>query len=333
MALRFGVLLADAPASVSPTEHLELLLRQVEAGQRNGFTQFAIGQHFLYGDVRWPQPVPMIARLAAEVGPSVRLALFVVVLPLYHPVLLAEELATLDVVTNGRLDVGLGMGYRREEFRQFGVPFAERVSRFEEAVPLLRALWTDQSVNHHGRHWTVDDATPHLRPVQQPAPPLWIGANATPGVLRSARLGDAWPIGPRMPVADVEVHLATYAAERNRLGLPVGRHPIRREIVVDRNRDEARRRFTSMTADRFRAYAARERQSLPGSTAPGEEAGVALLGSPDDIVAELLDLEQRLAIGTVIVRAHWPGMDGDDVDRYLAELRPVVEVISANNNM
>lgn len=175
--------------------------------------------------------MPTIARLAAEVDERVRFATFVVVAPLYHPVVLAEELATLDIVTGGRLDVGIGKGYRREEYRQLGVPFAERASRFEEAVLLLRELWTKDRVTFRGRHWSLDAATPHLAPVQEPTPPVWIGANAEPGVRRSARLGDAWPIGPRMPVEEIERNLAVYAAEREARGLPAGRHPIRREIA------------------------------------------------------------------------------------------------------
>lgn len=329
--MEFGVLLGDVPASVEPEVHLDQLLRQVEAAQRNGFTLLALGQHFLYGDVRWLQPIPTIARLAGEVGGGVRFATFVLVAPLHHPVVLAEEVATLDVMTGGRLDVGLGMGYRREEFRQLGVPFGERISRLEESVGLLRELWTKKRVTHQGRHWTLQDATPHLSPVQRPTPPIWIGANAEAGVRRSARLGDAWPIGPRMPVEEIERNLAVHVAERAAVGLPpVERHPIRREIVLGRNRDHARDRFAAMTTTRFRAYAERERLSLPGSTPAGEEASTAILGEPDDVVGQLRELEARLPIGPVVVRAQWPGMSVDDVQGYLDELgecvvRPLTE--------
>lgn len=330
--MRFGVLLGDVPASVPPREHLDQLLRQVEAAQRNGFTSLVLGQHFLYGDVRWLQPIPTIARLAAEVDRDVRLATFVLVTPLHHPVVLAEELATLDVMTDGRLDIGLGMGYRREEFRQLGVPFGERVSRFEESVQLVRELWTKDVVSFTGRHWTLDGATPHLRPVQEPTPPIWIGANAAPGVLRSARLGDAWPIGPRMPLVEIERNLALYTAERERLGRPTGRHPLRREIVLGADRDAALARFTAMTADRFRAYAARERLAVPGSTADGDEASTAILGDRDAVVGQLRALDARLPIGVVIVRAQWPGMGPTDVTSYLDELgRDVVGVLSTRD--
>ena len=319
--MRFGVLLADVPATVEPKAHLDQLLRQVEAAQRNGFTLLALGQHFLYGDIRWLQPIPTIARLAGEVGPDVRFATFVLIAPLYHPIALAEDLATLDIVTGGRLDVGLGMGYRREEFRQFGVPFGERVSRFEECVTVIRDLWTVGPVTHHGRHWSLEDATPHLTPVQRPTPPIWIGANTEAGVRRAARLGDAWPCGPRMPLEEAERLLTVYANERATSGLPpAGRHPIRREVVLGRDREDARRRFRAMTSERFRDYARRERLTLPGRPAAGEEASTALLGDPEDVVSQLQALGERLPVDTVIVRAQWPGMDPDDVAAYLDEL-------------
>jgi alkanesulfonate monooxygenase SsuD/methylene tetrahydromethanopterin reductase-like flavin-dependent oxidoreductase (luciferase family) len=316
--MEFGVLLGDVPASVGPREHLDLLLRQADAAQRAGFTLLTLGQHFLYGDIRWLQPIPALARLAGEVGPQVRLATTVLVAPLHHPVLLAEELATLDIVTGGRLTVGLGMGYRREEYRQFGIPFESRVSRFEEMVVLLRELWTADRVTFSGRHWILDEAQPHLRPAQQPTPPIWIGANTAAGVRRAARLGDAWPIGPRMPVELIEEHLATYTGVRSELGLPVGPQPIRREIVLGRDHAAASERFAAMTSERYEDYSARERDALPGGDSGGDST--AILGPPDQVLGDLQRLTARLELGPVIIRAQWPGMSPEDVVGYLNEL-------------
>src|SRR6202023_1226646 len=107
--------------------HFQSLLRQVEAGQRNGFRSFVIGHHFIVpGGARWLHPVPLLARLAAEVDADVRLVSWILVSPLYPPVILAEELATLDIVTEGRLAVGLGVGYRPAEYEALGMGFDER---------------------------------------------------------------------------------------------------------------------------------------------------------------------------------------------------------------
>src|SRR6478609_957416 len=163
----FGIMLGDHPTTVSPAEHFDGILRQAEAAQRNGITHLLVGQHFLFpGGSRWLQPVPMLARLAGEVDRDTRLATQIIISPLYHPVMLAEELATLDIVTQGRLDVGLGLGYMPHEFETFGVPFDERVARFEEGIELMRALWTSDRVDFEGTHYRVSNATVHIRPVQ-----------------------------------------------------------------------------------------------------------------------------------------------------------------------
>ena len=123
--MQIGVILGDVHGSVSPREHLDGLLRQVEAVQRNGLTYVTIGHHYLYGDYRWLQPIPTLARIAAELDDHVTLGTAVVQVPLFHPVALAEELATLDILTRGRLVVGAGAGYRQDEFTALGVDFAQ----------------------------------------------------------------------------------------------------------------------------------------------------------------------------------------------------------------
>ena len=201
--VQVGLLLSDVPRSVSPSDQFRDVLRIVEAAQRNGFTYIAIGQHFLYGDLRWLQPVPLLARLAAEVDPHIRLVTQILIAPLYHPVMLAEEIATLDVVTEGRLVFGAGLGYRPEEFDYLGVPFKERAGRFDESLELMNRLWTEETVTFHGKYWTLDDVHPHLFPVQKPHPPIWIGAHAIPGVRRAAKYGDAYACPPETPKDEV----------------------------------------------------------------------------------------------------------------------------------
>ncbi len=178
--VQVGLLLSDVPKSVTPAQQFKDVLRIVEAAQANGFTYIAIGQHFLYGELRWLQPVPLLARIAAEVDPNVRLATQIMIAPLYHPVMLAEEIATLDVVTEGRLIFGAGLGYRPEEFDYLGVPYKERAGRFDESLELMKKLWTQESVTHDGKYWQLDDVKPHLFPVQDPHPPIWIAPTRSP---------------------------------------------------------------------------------------------------------------------------------------------------------
>ena len=131
--MEIGVILGDVRTSVSPRDHLDQLLRQVEAAQRNGLTYVTIGHHYLYGDLRWLQPVPTLARLAAELDEHVTLATTIIQAPLYHPVALAEELATLDIMSR-RAVAGVGAGYRSDEFTALGVDFTQRFAMLDESV-------------------------------------------------------------------------------------------------------------------------------------------------------------------------------------------------------
>src|SRR4051812_49556022 len=152
--VQVGLLLSDVPKSVTPSQQFKDVLRIVEVAQNNGFNHIAIGQHFLYGELRWLQPVPLLARLAADCDPQTRLATQIMIAPLYHPVVLAEELATLDVVTEGRLVFGAGIGYRPEEFEYLGIPFKERAARMDETIELVKRVWTGEEGTHRRRLFT-----------------------------------------------------------------------------------------------------------------------------------------------------------------------------------
>ena len=227
-----GMLISDLPTRLRPADHFDAVLRQVEAAQRNGLKYLLIGQHFVFPDSRWLQPVPLLARLAAEVDPDVRLVTTVMIAPVYPPVLLAEELATLDIVSEGRLIVGLGAGYMREEYAAFRRAVRGRFARLEECIAVLEALWTSDRVTFHGRFTTLDDVPVMTRPVQQPRPPLWLGAMSDAGIAGprgwamrgSSRPPRRWP--------RCRSSSSVFAAERERIGRAMGRMPLRREIVV-----------------------------------------------------------------------------------------------------
>lgn len=329
--MRFGLILGDVPGTTNPREHLDGLLRQVHAATAAGFTLLSMGQHYVYGDTRWLQPIPTLARLAAEIGPDVQLATTVLIAPLYHPVALAEDLATLDIVTEGRLVVGLGLGYRQAEFAALHVPFGSRVRRFEELIATMRLLWTQSEVTTDGPIWPLDRVTPHLYPRQRPTPPIWIGAHASVGVRRSARLGDAWPISPRMPLDEVRRLLGEYFEYRDQFGRPRGPQPIRREIVLGTSQADAAETFTARTQHRFAIYSAHGRDTVPGMSAGGDEVTAAIVGTPAAVRAQLRNLAQSLPVDPVIVRAQWPGMSVAEIEEYLAELgeevvRPLADV-------
>jgi alkanesulfonate monooxygenase SsuD/methylene tetrahydromethanopterin reductase-like flavin-dependent oxidoreductase (luciferase family) len=122
-------------------------------------------------------------------------------LPLHNPVELAEVGAFMDVISGGKFLLGVGLGYRPEEYAIYGIPMAERVSRLSEAVGIIRRLWTEDHVTHQGRHWQFSDATIGPRPLQSPAPPIIIGAQVKAAIARAANIADGWLVVP-IPTLD-----------------------------------------------------------------------------------------------------------------------------------
>jgi alkanesulfonate monooxygenase SsuD/methylene tetrahydromethanopterin reductase-like flavin-dependent oxidoreductase (luciferase family) len=321
----FGIMLGDHPTKVPGKEHFDAILRQVEASQEAGFTYLLIGQHFLFpGGSRWLQPVPTLARLAGEVGPETRLATQIIIAPLYSPVMLAEELATLDIVTDGRLDVGLGIGYLPYEYEVMGVPYEERIPRFEEGIELMRRLWANDRVDFHGTYYSVPDGHVHVRPLQQPGPPLWLGAQTKTGIRRAARLGDAWPITPQVSAAELPERLGIFVDEREKLGKPVGRQPLRREIVVGTDREDAIAKAIEMAQPWYLQMASMGTKEVDPSEVIDQMRDIVtrsfVLGDAAECAEQLRSIGATAPVNPVVTRANWPGMSGEDMVAYVEDL-------------
>lgn len=157
---------------------------------------------------RWPSPfefvVDPIVTLAHVAGATSRIRLGAATLiPVFvPPVVLARQLATLDVVAGGRLDVGIGLGWSRDEYAACGVPFTERGARLDEYLRCLHALWGEDPVEFSGRFYSVPRSLVRPKPHQRPRPPLLVGGYAPASVTRAATLGDGY-LGGNVPLAQV----------------------------------------------------------------------------------------------------------------------------------
>ena len=146
------------------------------------------------------QPMPVLARLVEEtegmmIGPGILL------LSMLNPVLVAEESATIDWLSDGRFVLAGGLGYRPEEFEASNVDIAQRVSRTVEAVEVIKRLWAEDRVSHGGKHFRLTDVGASIRPKQQPRPPIWLGGDVEPAVKRAARIADGWLGAPTTTLA------------------------------------------------------------------------------------------------------------------------------------
>jgi probable F420-dependent oxidoreductase len=122
-------------------------------------------------------------------------------MPFFSPVLLAKQLATVDVLSGGRLDAGLGLGWSAEEYAASGVPYQRRGARGEEFLAVLRALWTQELAEHHGEFYELPPVRFAPKPVQRPHPPILLGGTADPALRRAGRLADGWISSSRADMA------------------------------------------------------------------------------------------------------------------------------------
>lgn len=134
----------------------------------------------------------------AAVTDRIGLETGVIVLPQRPPALVAKEAASVDVLSNGRLRLGVGVGWQAPEYEAMGVPFRQRGSRMEEAVEVMKKLWTEQHIRHHGRHYKLDDVAMEPKPVQKPHPPIIMGGSGRIAG-RIGRLANGWVAGPGTP--------------------------------------------------------------------------------------------------------------------------------------
>ncbi len=149
------------------------LLEQVEAAEELGFESFWIAEHHFheYGGI--PRP-PIWMAAAAQRTRRIRLGAAVVVLPFDHPLRVAEDYAMVDILSNGRLDLGAGSGYLKHEFEGFGIPGEEKRERFDEALEILLRAWTGERFSYEGKHHRVKDIQLNVVPLQTPRPPVWV---------------------------------------------------------------------------------------------------------------------------------------------------------------
>jgi alkanesulfonate monooxygenase SsuD/methylene tetrahydromethanopterin reductase-like flavin-dependent oxidoreductase (luciferase family) len=293
---------------------------QVRAAHEAGIDSVWVLHHYL-GNMPTLQPLLTLSALAADAG-DMKLGTNMFILPLRHPVAVAEEFATLDHLSNGRAIAGFGMGYRENEFESFGVPMEERVARFEESVDIVRGLWTGRPVTYQGTHFAIDNQQISLPPIQPGGPEIWIGAGAhKTGARRAARLGDAWIVPPHVTPDRLEVVLGYYRDERARLGRAAANEiVVRRELLLDFDRDKARALGISARGALTRQYAAfnapdstetyRHLQTTDAADEVADESY--LFTDPETAVAALKDLERR-GVTYVVLRMQWFDLPQDQL--------------------
>lgn len=320
--LHFGILPtpiygAETPYRKQLAEHREL----VQAAEQLGFEYIVCGQHFLGSELRYYQPVPYLTWLSTQ-APTMRVVTGIILLSMANPVDMAEQIATLDVLTDGKTVFGAGIGYSEREFRAFGIDSRTKVRRFEEALRIIRLLWSGEQVDMVGNFWRIEQARPAVLPAQADGPPIWIGGQAERAVRRAARLGDAWYAPPFPSHVELAKLRRIFLEERERRGLPTdGAFPLRRELIVADNRREAQELARQRSLLRYKTY---KSWGLAGEHTPTADAQTGIdvepqfiLGSPEECVEQLGRLRDELGMTHFMFKSHWQGLPHVEAMRQL----------------
>jgi len=166
--------------------------RRAQVAYKNNFEALFVAQHYATGpDTAILQSLPLLAYLAGQV-PGMYLGTSIFLLPLHPPLMVAEYTATLDNLCGGKFLFGVGQGYREIEFMSFGVEKRHRRNRLVEALQVIRKLWSEDEVTFHGRFFQLDGVTIAPKPLQQPGPPILVGADTVTTVAKVPEVADHW---------------------------------------------------------------------------------------------------------------------------------------------
>jgi alkanesulfonate monooxygenase SsuD/methylene tetrahydromethanopterin reductase-like flavin-dependent oxidoreductase (luciferase family) len=335
MATSFGLFVTNQnPPHESAVERWREAVDQVRLARDLGFDLVLLGQHFLATEFQMLQPTVAAARLAGETG-AMRIGVTIYLLPLINPVQLAEDVASLDVITSGRLIFGIGLGYRKVEDDAFGLAPGARVPRARAHLDVITRLWAGEPVHYESPSCTLRGATTLLRPVQKPRPPIWVAANNDRAVARAAELGDTWIVNPHATTATISRQVDLFRATRVRLGKPVPAEiPVIRELCIGETRGEAVRVNRPPLEAKYQAYLSwGQHKALPGDddmtqTFDGLARARFIIGDPGECGAEIERIVAQTGATTMIFRVHWPGLPHQAVLRSLRllgeKVRPLV---------
>ncbi|MGE0260547.1 MAG: LLM class flavin-dependent oxidoreductase [Alphaproteobacteria bacterium] len=301
------------------------MVAQVRAARDAGFASLWFPHHWLTQPMQMLQLTPVMGYIAAHaegmtIGPNI------LILPPLNPVHVAEETATLDVLTGGNFILGVGLGYRPPEFEAFGVPLAERAPRFSEAIGLIRRLWTGERVNHTGRFYALSDAGISLRPARPEGPPVYIAAQADVSVRRAARLGDAWLIMNSSGLGKLAPLMRTYRAALDEYGRTPVEYPITVECYVGARHATAHEECRGPLEYKYNAYAAWGLEDRASGSFEDFARDRFIIGDKASVKEEIARYRELLGVDHFIMRCQWPGLPQE---RVLGSIRRLGDIFAA----
>ncbi len=300
-------------------------LEEAVLGEELGLDSVWLEEHHSIRNHYWASPLMALAGIAARTS-RIELGTDIVVLPFYHPVRIAEDVTMLDVISNGRVIFGAAIGYRPPEFELYGIGIDERGARYVEMLKIMRALWTQDRVEFHGKFFNVLGS---IEPKPVRVPPVWLGGWGELSLKRAATLGDAWVPGPtahldKLLAAQQQYRDCLRAAGKDPASVPT---PLTREVVIAETRERAWELAEKHLLINYRdEYGGGTwKHPLIGATdaTPVNQLQALaqdrfIVGNPDDCVARIRRFKETFGVDHLICRLYFPGMPHEHI---LDELR------------
>lgn len=295
----FGGARTKRSIGLEDSQGYDSFIEYVVEADRLGFTQLFMVEHHFTGQGQVSASMTVLAYLAARTR-KIRLGTAVVVLPWHNPVLIAEQVATLDLLTGGRVDFGVGKGYRKTEFDGFCIPMAEATERFDEAMEIIRKAWTAEGrFSHHGKRWHYENIVVEPEPLQRPHPPLWLAAGSHDSIRRAAREGYNLLLDQLAQVDQIVQRIAIFREECERAGRSYDPAMVATARPLQMIHHEGERAQAYETRKRVLATIGDlARDKLPDRI---EDDTAPLLGTPEEVIARLKELEAGGATNILLV--------------------------------
>jgi alkanesulfonate monooxygenase SsuD/methylene tetrahydromethanopterin reductase-like flavin-dependent oxidoreductase (luciferase family) len=192
------------------------ILDQIAWAENRGFDYVWLSEHHFIDDGYSPALMPIAAAIAARTK-RIRISTAVILMPFHNPIRIAEDGATVDVISGGRFELGVAAGYKREEFDAFNIPVKERGGRTDESLEIIRRLWEGERLTFKGRYFALNNVRVTPEPIQRPRPRLWVGGFTRPAMRRAAKYADGLVGNPDRSLYE------TYVSELGKLGRPLDR--------------------------------------------------------------------------------------------------------------
>jgi alkanesulfonate monooxygenase SsuD/methylene tetrahydromethanopterin reductase-like flavin-dependent oxidoreductase (luciferase family) len=303
MQIGFHLTAFMSPTDRPATQIIDEAIEVVHAASTMGFAWVSMGQHMISYPTVWPAPFPIIARLAPEAG-TMQIKTSVILLPLLNPVDVAENVATLDHITHGRLVLGVAIGYREKELETALLARKDRVPKLEESLHVMKRLWTGEEVTFSGVYTKLTNARLGFTPYQKPHPPIEMGAQSEGATKRAAHLADSVFFGPQVAWADIKKLADVYRNERREIGQdPVKGLGASRSLIVGKSKEDATRvahQYVEKTFNMYRSWEMQEKDMVPLQL--GFDRSLddwALLGSSKDCAEKLLAIRESTGLDRV----------------------------------